>query len=343
MSSVDETGVAAAVVFTTRPQLGRPFPRTFWVITGCVPQNPGVRVKQPPHVVIPWCVCRLTPAPSALFSQPAVVHTLPSVSLHGVLSSFAVQTPVAGTQPRLHSSTVQSVFCVCVCRHTPTPAAFFSHPAVVHRLPSVSLHGVLSSFAVQRPVAGTQPRLHSFTVQSVFCVCVCTHTLTPPAFFSPPAVVHRLPSVSLHGVLSSFAVQRPVAGTQPRLHSSTVQSVFCMCVCTHTLTPPTAFPTTPGVTPSSQPAVVHRSPSVSVHGVLSSFGTHAPVVWSQPRLQSSTVQLGQIGMLFVCWLPEGWLRAHVASFDVVVYPAICSISAGVLSLNGPEAGSWLTT
>src|SRR5438876_5064605 len=51
MSSVDETGVAAAVVFTTRPQLGRPFPRTFWVITGCVPQNPGVRVKQPPHVV----------------------------------------------------------------------------------------------------------------------------------------------------------------------------------------------------------------------------------------------------------------------------------------------------
>jgi len=55
------------------------------------------------------------------------------------------------------------------------------------------------------------------------------------------------------------------------------------------------------------------------------------------------VQLGQIGMLFVCWLPEGWFTAHVASFDVVVYPAICSISPGVLSLNGPDAGSWLTT
>src|SRR5439155_1751160 len=263
-------------------------------------------------------VCAHTPTPAAFFSQPAVVHRLPSLSLHAVLSSFAVQRPVAGTQPRLHSSTVQSVFCLWVCRHTPTPAAFFSHPAVVHRLPSLSVHGVLSSFAVQRPVAGTQPRLHSFTVQSVFCLWVCRHTPSPAAFFSQPAVVHRLPSLSVHGVLSSFAVQRPVAGTQPRLHSSTVQSVFCMCVCTHTLTPPTAFPTTRCVTPSSQPAVVHRSPSVSVHGVLSSFGTHAPVVWSQPTLQSSTVQLGQIGMLFVCWLPEGWLRAHVASFDAVL-------------------------
>src|SRR5947208_817959 len=202
-----------------------------------------------------FCVCvwRHTPTPAAFFSQPAVVHRLPSVSRHGVLSSFAVQRPVAGTQPRLHSFTVQSVFCVCVWRHTPTPAAVFSQPAVVHRLPSVALHGVLSSFAVQRPVAGTQPRLQSFTVQSVFCVCVWTHTPTPAAFFSQPAVVHRLPSVSVHGVLSSFAVHTPVAGTQPRLHSSTVQSVFCVCVCTHTLTPPTAFPTTPGVTPSSQP------------------------------------------------------------------------------------------
>src|SRR5438046_3784795 len=46
MSSVDETGVAAAVVFTTRPQLGRPVPRTLCVMCGCVPQKPGVRVKQ---------------------------------------------------------------------------------------------------------------------------------------------------------------------------------------------------------------------------------------------------------------------------------------------------------
>src|SRR5438874_12089835 len=110
-----------------------------------------------------------------------------SLSLQGVLSSFAVQRPVAGTQPRLHSFTVQSVFCVWVWRHTPTPAAFFSHPAVVHRLPSVSVHGVLSSFAVHRPVAGTQPRLQSFTVQSVLCVSVCVHTLTPAPFFSHAA------------------------------------------------------------------------------------------------------------------------------------------------------------
>src|SRR5205814_4294197 len=46
MSSVDETGVAAAVVFTTRPQLGTPVPRTLCVMCGCVPQKPGVRVKQ---------------------------------------------------------------------------------------------------------------------------------------------------------------------------------------------------------------------------------------------------------------------------------------------------------
>ena len=46
MSSVEETGVAAAVVFTTRPQLGRPVPRTLCVMNGCVPQKPGVRVKQ---------------------------------------------------------------------------------------------------------------------------------------------------------------------------------------------------------------------------------------------------------------------------------------------------------
>src|SRR5881628_852619 len=110
--------------------------------------------------------------PAAFFSQPALVHRLPSVPPYGLLSSFAVQSPVAGTHPRLHWSTVQSVFTLCVCRHCPTPAAFFSHPAVVHRLPSVSPHGVLSSLAVHSPVAGTQPRLHWSTVQSVFTLCV---------------------------------------------------------------------------------------------------------------------------------------------------------------------------
>src|SRR5436309_120212 len=131
MSSVDETGVAAAVVFTTRPQLGSPLPSTFFVIFGCVPQKPGVRVKQP-QVPVPLCVCTHCPTPAAFFSHPADVHTLLSLSVHGVLSSFAVQRPVAGTQPRLHSSTVQSVFTLCVCRQCPTPAASFSHPAVVH-------------------------------------------------------------------------------------------------------------------------------------------------------------------------------------------------------------------
>src|SRR5439155_1727789 len=226
-------------------------------------------------------VCAHTPTPAAFFSQPAVVHRLPSLSLHAVLSSFAVQRPVAGTQPRLHSSTVQSVFCLWVCRHTPTPAAFFSHPAVVHRLPSLSVHGVLSSFAVQRPVAGTQPRLHSFTVQSVFCLWVCRHPPSSAVFFSQPAVVHRLPSLSVHGVLSSFAVQRPVAGTQPRLHSSTVQSVFCLCVWRHTPTPAAFF---------SHPAVVHRLPSLSVHGVLSSFAVHSLAPRAALPLYSFTVQ-----------------------------------------------------
>lgn len=47
ISSVAETGVAAAVVFTTRPQLGRPLPRTACVTEGCSAQKPGVRVKQP--------------------------------------------------------------------------------------------------------------------------------------------------------------------------------------------------------------------------------------------------------------------------------------------------------
>src|SRR5439155_5105689 len=103
--------------------------------------------------------------------------------------------PVVAAPPSWFSPTVPPVFSLCVCRHTPTPAAFFSHPAVVHRLPSLSVHGVLSSFAVQRPVAGTQPRLHSFTVQSVFCVWVCRHTPTPAAFFSHPAAVHRFPPV----------------------------------------------------------------------------------------------------------------------------------------------------
>src|SRR5881296_2756339 len=114
------------------------------------------------------------------------------------------------THAVLSTSSSQLQVCTCVCTHTPTPAAFSSHPAVVHALPSVSPHGELSPFGVHSPVAGTQPRLHSSTVQSVFTLCVCRQCPTPAASFSQPAVVHRLPSVSPHGVLASFATH--VAG-----------------------------------------------------------------------------------------------------------------------------------
>ena len=52
MSSVEETGVKAFVLFTTRPQLGSPDPSTACVIAGCVAQKPGVRVKQLARVVV---------------------------------------------------------------------------------------------------------------------------------------------------------------------------------------------------------------------------------------------------------------------------------------------------
>src|SRR2546428_681214 len=151
-------------------------------------------MRQPGPCLARMCPCTHPPTPAASSSHPAVVQARPSVSVQTELSSLGVHWPVAGTQPRLHSSTVQSVFTLCVCRQCPTPAVSFSHPAVVHRLPSVSPHVVLSSLAVQSPVAGTQPRLHWSTVQSVFTLCVCRHCPTPAAFFSQPAVVHRLQS-----------------------------------------------------------------------------------------------------------------------------------------------------
>jgi len=52
MSSVEETGVEAFVLFTTRPQLGSPDPSTACVIAGCVAQKPGVRVKHLPWMVV---------------------------------------------------------------------------------------------------------------------------------------------------------------------------------------------------------------------------------------------------------------------------------------------------
>src|SRR6266576_3689154 len=86
------------------------------------------------------------------------------------------------------------------------------------------------------------------------------------------------------------------AGSRQSVVSSSVpQGVLSgaeMCVCAHTMTFD-AF--------SSHPAVVHALPSVSVHGVLASFATHVPVVWSQPLLHWSILQLRQIGRSLVCW------------------------------------------
>src|SRR5438128_3925690 len=124
------------------------------------------------------CVCTHTPSSGlvGLSSQPAVVHVLPSVSVHGVLVC-GVHCPVVVSQPLLHSSAGGQTLALWFWSHTPCPL----QPAVVHALPSVSAHGVL--FSANR--------------------CVCTHTPRSAlvALTSQPAVVHVLPSVSVHGVL----------------------------------------------------------------------------------------------------------------------------------------------
>src|SRR5712691_3519879 len=149
---------------------------------------------------------------------------------------------------------------MCVCTHTPSSGlvALTSQPAVVHVLPSLSVHGVLAC-GVHCPLVVSQPLLHSSAGGQTLELWFWSHTPCP----LQPAVVHALPSVSAHGVL--FSANR--------------------CVCTHTPTLD-AF--------SSQPAVVHVLPSLSVHGVLACCGVHVPVVWSQPRLHWSIVQVGQI-------------------------------------------------
>src|SRR5439155_10958371 len=87
------------------------------------------------HVLVTWFWSH-TPAPL----QPAVVQALLSLSGHGVLS----------------------VANVCVCTHTPSSAllGLISQPAIVHTLPSESVHGVLV-FGVHWPVVVSQPPLHS--------------------------------------------------------------------------------------------------------------------------------------------------------------------------------------
>jgi len=149
---------------------------------------------------------------------------------------------------------------MCVCTHTPTAGSvpLISHPAVVHTLPSVSVHGVLV-FGVHCPLVVSQPPLHSSAGAQTLVLWPWSHTPCP----LQPAVVHALLSVSAHGVLFDAN----------------------MCVCTHTPRSPLA----------SQPAVVHVLPSVSVHGVLV-CGVHLPLVVSQPLLHSSTP-----GQTFVLW------------------------------------------
>src|SRR6266436_1638972 len=113
------------------------------------------------------CVCTHTPSSGlvGLISHPAVVHVLPSVSVHGVLV-FGVHFPLVVSHTPLHSSAGGQTLALWFWSHTPCPL----QPAVVHRLPSVSAHGVL--FDANRWLWSQTPcPLH-------------------------PAVVHVLPSVS---------------------------------------------------------------------------------------------------------------------------------------------------
>src|SRR5689334_11136374 len=98
-------------------------------------------------------MCSWSQLPAA--SQPAVVHEMPSVSPHGVLSGR-----------------------MCSCTHTPA-----SQPAVVHGLLSVSVHGVLSWTGTQRPLDGSHCPEHS-SPGHVVTMCSWSHAPWP----SQPAV-----------------------------------------------------------------------------------------------------------------------------------------------------------
>src|SRR5437762_6813384 len=123
-------------------------------------------------------VCARAPGSGlvALTSQPAIVQTLPSVSVHGVLT-FGVQLLLVASQPPLHSSAGGHVLLAWFWSHTPAPL----QPAVVQALLSLSGHGVLS----------------------VANVCVCTHTPRPGLVGPPPhpAIAPTLPSEPVHRVL----------------------------------------------------------------------------------------------------------------------------------------------
>jgi hypothetical protein len=178
-------------------------------------------------------------------SQPATLHSTGLAAVHGVLGATGRHFPLAGSHvPVLHWSGVQ-VFCTCVWTHVPA-----SQPAVVHALPSVSVHG---------PLSGALPWVATQTPSSAFVGST-----------SQPATLHSTGLAAVHGVLDDTGTQSPVAGSQrPVLHWSCVQ-VFCTCVCTHT-----ASAASRSADPS-QPAVVHASLSVSAHGVLFGWFTQVP-------------------------------------------------------------------
>src|SRR5207247_11311275 len=80
------------------------------------------------------CVCTHTPRSGLvpLISQPAVVHVLPSESVHGVLAC-GVHCPLVVSQPWLHSSAGGQTLALWFWSHTPCPAP----PAVAPALPSL--------------------------------------------------------------------------------------------------------------------------------------------------------------------------------------------------------------
>src|SRR5438477_3082991 len=92
----------------------------------------------------------LFPYTTLFRSQPAVVHVLPSLSVHGVLAC-GVHSPLVVSQPPLHSSAGGQTLLLWFWSHTPCP----SHPAVVHALPSLPAHGVL--FDANRSVCTHTP------------------------------------------------------------------------------------------------------------------------------------------------------------------------------------------
>src|SRR2546422_881591 len=90
---------------------------------------------------------------------------------------------------------------MCVCTHTPSSGlvGLISQPAVVHKLPSVSAHGVL--FAAN--------------------MCVCTHTPSS-CFFNDtsPTEIFPLSLPDALPILLVFGVHFPLVVSQTPLHSS---------------------------------------------------------------------------------------------------------------------------